>query len=223
MWLVYIPVIPIVLFYVLKTRRWFFFSNVNPDFKTGALLGASKFNILNKVPLQYRPNTIFVHKNQTDINGIKESMIELNIDFPLIVKPDIGERGLLVALIKNEKELQTYLEANYIDIIVQEFIDLPNECGIFYIRKPHEKQGHVVSVGLKNFLTLKGDGQSTVRDLMSQNPRAKLQLDRFEIENKKLLDSIPASNSVLNLEPIGNHSRGTCFRRWKPSHIQRIE
>lgn len=210
-WLVYLPVIPVALFYALRMRRFFFFSNVNPIFKTGAFLGASKFKILSQIPREHIPQTILVKNFGDRIGSAISQLRNSGISYPLIVKPDVGERGLLVELIKNEAELVDYLSANKIDIIIQEYVDLKNECGIFYIRKPSEKKGKVVSIGLKAFFNLIGDGHSTVRELMERIPRYKLQIERFEERNNAILEMIPGEDEVLQLEPIGNHSRGTTF------------
>jgi len=210
-WLVYLPVVPLFLYFVLRTKRFFFFSNVNPLFKTGDLMGASKSKILNKIPKAYRPLTI-INRNQPNRVALAiEEINSSNLQFPLIVKPDIGERGLLVELIQNEKELGSYLSANNIDIIIQEYVKLPKECGIFYIRKPSQEKGQIVSVGLKKYFDLEGDGQSTIRELMLKNPRYKLQIDRYELYHQQVLSNVLPLGEVLVLDPIGNHSRGTIF------------
>ena len=41
--------------------------------------------------------------------------------------------------------------------------------------------------------------------------RARLQLDRFDQEKPALLQQVPAFGQTLELEPIGNHCRGTMF------------
>lgn len=211
MWMVYLPVLPLILFYALRARRWFFFSNVNPVFKTGALMGASKYQILSEIPERFRPRTIMNKFNSDRVQNAFLDMEHANLQFPIIVKPDIGERGLLVELIRDKEELIKYLSANDIDIIIQEYIDLPNECGIFYIRKPSEQKGNIVSIGLKSFFKIVGDGRSTVKEIMESNPRYKLQIERLEKENSKLLKTIYPEGNEIQIEPIGNHSRGTTF------------
>ena len=211
MWLAYLPVLPVILYYALRMRRFFFFSNVNPGFKTGALMGASKFNILSQVPDRFKPVTILNTVGPDRLGRALDDIRDRDIKFPLIVKPDVGERALLVELIHNRDELAKYLFANDIDIIIQEYINLPKECGIFYIRKPHEPRGKVVSVGLKSFFTLYGDGSSTVRELMKKIPRYKLQIVRLEKDRRELLDKVLEDGEELYLEPIGNHNRGTTF------------
>lgn len=211
-WLAYLPVLPVVLYYVFKTRRWFFFSNVNPLFKTGALMGASKYQILEQIPDAYKPITLYIGKNENSVQGVLELMREKNLEFPVIAKPDVGERGLLVALIESEQDLKRYLKANSMDILIQEYIDLPKECGIFYIRKPSEAKGKVVSVGLKDYMKLTGDGKSTVRELMENSPKFKLQVDRLLEEGRHdILTKVLGEEEFYQPEPIGNHCRGATF------------
>jgi hypothetical protein len=174
-------------------------------------MGASKTKILKMIPRAYRPATI-INKNQEDrFAKAKKAIAAKGISYPLIVKPDIGERGLLVELIQNENELATYLSANDIDIIIQEYIKLPYECGIFYVRKPFQERGRVVSVGLKEYFTLVGDGQSSIRELMASNPRYRLQIERYEMQRNEILSQVLALGEQFQLDPIGNHCRGTLF------------
>ena len=210
--MVYLPIIPVILYYALRMRKCFFFSNVNPKFNTGALLGASKYDILQQIDSDYLPKTILLKKEDLEdsyrwLDRIqKEDMV-----FPLVAKPDVGERGLLVELIHNEDELKRYTDANRIDIIVQEYVDLPEECGIFYIRKPNKEKGKVVSVGLKRFMSITGDGQSTAEELLQKNERFLLQLPRLKEDRPDLLNRVLENGQKVNIEPIGNHSRGTHF------------
>ena len=61
------------------------------------------------MPKEYIPNSIFLIKNQKlakTLSDIKNK----NIEFPLIIKPNIGFRGLLVKKINSKEELQNYLK-----------------------------------------------------------------------------------------------------------------
>ncbi|MEL6143075.1 MAG: hypothetical protein AAFU67_15835, partial [Bacteroidota bacterium] len=135
-----------------------------------------------------------------------------NIQFPLIAKPDVGFRGRLVRKLRDEVALQAYLTANQIPIILQAFIDLPEEVGVLYLRLPGQKYGRITSITTKAFLQVTGDGKSTLRQLILENDRAKRQLNRLEKElGQQLDDYIPPSGSKIKLGEIGNHSKGTAF------------
>lgn len=209
-WLANIPVVGFFIWFAIRARKIGFFTAVNPRIETGGLFGESKINILDQVPDRFLPKTIFVKKSM-DFQWVKAQILEQQIGYPLIAKPNVGERGLLVAKIKNEAELSTYLKKHSVNFLIQEFIDLPIELAVMHHRFPNEKKGKVTSICVKGPLTVVGDGQSNIRMLMQQSERAILQLPRFEKQFLDLLNSTPNKGETVVLEPIGNHCRGTAF------------
>ena len=133
------------------------------------------------------------------------------LKFPIIVKPDVGERGFLVEKIADRDELTAYLQEIKVDFIIQEFIDFQEEISVMYHRFPNENRGRITSICVKKTLTVIGDGVSTVEELMQDYPRARLQLGRFRKNGFKMLKKVPKVEELIELEPIGNHSRGTTF------------
>ena len=209
MWLVNIPVVIIWLTNALLARKLFYFSAINPALKTGGMLGASKYGILQLIPTTYLPKTLLVP--HSDAEQAFEMLRESGIGLPCIAKPDVGERGYQVAKIDSEQVLSDYLRSTGVDIILQEYIDLPVEISILCYQLPGADKGEITSVCIKEFLHVVGDGQSTVEELILQKPRAILQLKALSDKLGSALQSIPRSNEVVPLEPIGNHSRGTKF------------
>jgi hypothetical protein len=201
----------IVAWFALRARRLFFFSAVNPAIETGGMWGESKFNILKRIPNSYIPPTIFVKKG-TDFQLIIHRMREVGLtDWPIIAKPDVGERGLLVTKIKDEAQLMEYASTNPIDFLLQGFVDMPLELAVLCHRLPDSDKVYVTSICVKETLKVKGDGHSTIRQLMECNVRASLQIERFEQENPALMRQVLPEGQSLELEPIGNHCRGTMF------------
>ncbi|MEM7103943.1 MAG: hypothetical protein AAF502_12475 [Bacteroidota bacterium] len=208
---VYAPAIPMWLYFSLRARALTFFSAANPAMKMGGLVLASKIDILNRIPEEFIPKTIFVDHKKLKVTDIERQMIEKDFTYPVIAKPDVGERGLKVQKIENSSDLTNYLESNAFDFLVQEFITLPNESGILYHRLPDASTGMITSVCLKETLKVTGDGVSSILELMEESPRAKLQINRMQESGKIRLDRIPEKDEILELEPIGNHNRGTMF------------
>ena len=97
------------------------------------------------------------------------------------------------------------------DFIIQEYIEWEEEVSVLYHRFPDADEGKVTSICLKKKLEVTGDGQKTIKALMQESSRARLQLARFEADQPALLQQILANGASLQLEPIGNHSRGTQF------------
>jgi glutathione synthase/RimK-type ligase-like ATP-grasp enzyme len=91
----------------------------------------------------------------------------VGIEFPCIVKPDIGEGGFLVRRINSEIDLLVYHETHSMNYLVQELIDVPMEVSILV----HNAKGklEISSITERKPLTIFGDGRSTLRELIFQD------------------------------------------------------
>jgi hypothetical protein len=194
----------------IKARSFFFFSASNPSIKNGGFLMESKHQIYQLIPPAFYPVTIHCEA------GIKmESVLEMlrkeQIVFPMIAKPDTGMRGLRVKLLHGEAELLEYISQSPVDFLLQQFVSYKEEAGIFYIRKPGSDTGHISGVVGKVFLTLVGDGVTTMTKLITQHDRHLLQLPALKKVYGSKLDKVLAEGEVFEAVPYGNHSRGAKF------------
>lgn len=208
-WLANVPVYGFYLWFAVRARHIWFFSNVNPAIPLGGAMGESKSDILRLLPQSVLPKTVFAPAG-ISADELLEKMRQAGLDFPLIAKPDVGERGFLIKKLEDTEALRRHLERYPVDFILQEFLDLPEEYSVLFHRFPDGRFG-ITSVCHKEFLQVRGDGRSTVRALMAARPRAAFQLERFEREQPGLLDTVPEAGQTVLLEPIGNHARGTKF------------
>jgi len=206
----YIPNLPYGFYLALKAKNLTFFSAANPGIKSSGNGTESKFLTLALIPDDFKPKSVFHEKGENFDNTLKKIQEE-NIQFPVIAKPDIGFRGLLVEKINSENALKKYLEKFEIDFIIQEFIDFKNECGIFYARNPTQQTGIISSVTLKKFLTITGDGISTIKNLVISDKRAVLYKELIFKNHKEILDLVLEKNKEFQLSVIGNHCKGTQF------------
>ncbi|MCU0447191.1 MAG: hypothetical protein MUE85_20030 [Microscillaceae bacterium] len=206
----YLPILPYWLYLAIRARSLTYFTAGNPGIEMGGFFGESKKDILNKIPTQYLPKSAFISQNQTweDI----DNQLKINdLQFPLIAKPNVGERGNAVVKLESIETLKTYWQQHQVDFILQEFIEYPIELGVLFYRLPNEASGQVSSITLKNFLTATGDGKSSLQELLAQNTRARFQLKRLKNELGTAMQTVLANGEKRLLEPIGNHCRGTEF------------
>lgn len=196
--LFFAPFVPYWLLNSVKSGSFSYFCKVNPGIEFGGFLDYSKSKILAQIPEKHKPNTIFLkHKKE----------LKKPTEFPFIVKPDFGERGVAVELISSEKDWENYSLTQ--NLIVQEYVDLPFEFGIFYAE--HSGQSEILSITGKEFLIYKSDGKTSLRDFILSNPRSRSRAAYFlEKFNKEIDRQFPTGTEIL-LEPIGNHNRGTRF------------
>lgn len=141
-------------------------------------------------------------------------MAHAGLSYPIVAKPDLGCRGAGVRPVRDEDELLAYLESfpSGERLILQQLVDAEGEAGVFYVRGPGERHGRIVSLTLKYFPHVTGDGISTVEQLIHRDPRAgrvpHLYLPRFADR----LDLVLEPGARLRLVFAGNHCRGAIFR-----------
>lgn len=205
----YFPVAIYLLYLAVKARSLTFFAAANPAMRMGGV-GYSKYAILSVIDPQFVPPTLFFPA-ATSVSAVLARLEQEQWHFPLIIKPDMGERGQGVEQLNNRQELEQYLQMFSGAFMLQKFLTLPIELGVFYHRFPLSGKSAITSITRKHFLTLEGTGKHTVAQLLEKSPRYVLQLERFRQKQPALLQKILSKGEQLCLEPIGNHCRGTIF------------
>ncbi len=207
---VYAPILFYWFWLSFKSRSFFFFNTANPQIENGGFAMESKWLIHHQIPEPYKPETFFF-KTGASAEQIKQVIKQQNLSYPLILKPDIGGRGVLVKKIHNEHELNQYVLSMKVDFLVQAFIPYKQEVGIFYYRIPGENKGHISGIVGKEFLTITGDGRLTIAELLAKEPRYLLQLPELMITHAEELQQVLPSGEKRVLVPYGNHARGAKF------------
>lgn len=206
---VYSPIIFYWFWLSFKSRSFFFFSTANPSIENGGFANESKKLIYDLIPQRYYPTTLLFKAGET-IVSVKETLADAQINYPLIAKPDVGGRGVQVKLIHNEDELRAYIKQIKVDFLLQDYVPYKNEVGIFYYRLPGESKGHISGIVGKEFLTVTGDGRSTIEALMIKESRYLLQLPELRLNDSEGLKRVLAAGENYIL-PYGNHARGAKF------------
>lgn len=194
----------------IKSRSLLFFSASNPGILTGGMFGESKFDVLNKIPAAYKPRATLIN-HPASLDQVQQEIRNADFSFPLIFKPDIGERGWMVKKIQTNEDISEYLRKAKFNFIIQEYIQLPLEFSVFYHRHPNETNGRVTSVTMKQMLSVTGDGLHTLEELILSKDRAKLQWEVLKNTFSAQLKEIPVKGREIELVPIGNHCLGTTF------------
>jgi hypothetical protein len=204
---------PVILYYCwlsLRARSFIFFSGSNPGITMGGMFGESKYDIIKQIPSQYVPKTILI-KSDERTEDIIRILQANNLSFPVIFKPELGERGFMVKKINSAEDVDRYIQMMKHNFLAQELVDLPCEFGIFYMRFPAHEKGHVTSVTMKEMLSVTGDGRTTLMNLIFAKDRAKLQWKTLQKTfHSRLTEIIPAGEKI-ELVSIGNHCLGTMF------------
>jgi len=214
-WIFYPPVIGYVMFLIVKHRSLSLFTATNPGIPAGGFIAESKSEILNAIGISngYVARFKLLPASLEPAVRFKEAttfIASSNFTYPLVLKPDAGQRGSGVAIIRSETELQNYLSRADIDIIIQEYID-GAEFGVFYYRYPRETRGRILSITEKVFPVVTGDGVNTVERLILNDNRAVAMATLYLEKQKDRLQEILAVGERLQLVELGTHCRGAIF------------
>jgi len=226
-WLFYIPV---GVYYALLAARYRSLSvptSANPGIATGGFVGESKLEILDQLRRRCPRFTAdaFLVEGQTT----SERLLNLNrlcrqheITLPFILKPDVGQRGKGVKLIRSMRAALDYFEAVDAPVIVQRYVIGPCEVGVFYYRFPEESRGHIFAITEKIFPTITGDGIHTVEELIRADDRAALIAVTYLRRFASRRDEILALGENLKLVETGNHAQGCVFRDGMHLHTEAL-
>jgi hypothetical protein len=209
-WVFYIPAYFYYFFLAIKSRKWVYFSVLNPCMNFGGAFLSSKNKALQNIPKEWVPKTLLVNPEE-DFSRIKKGLQKEKIKFPLIVKPDMGERGKGVEIIPELSDLENHIAGLPKEpYLIQEYIEYPLELGILFYWDLEGKP-QISSIGSKSFCHVIGNGKDPFKALVKKNPRLATRIPLLEKRFKKEWETILPKDKHLLIEPIGNHNRGTTF------------
>ena len=209
-WVFYLPAYFYYFYLALKSRKWVYFSVLNPCMNFGGAFLSSKNKALQNIPKEWVPKTLLVNPEE-DFSRIKKGLQKEKIKFPLIVKPDMGERGKGVEIIPQLSDLENHIAGLPKEpYLIQEYIEYPLELGILFYWDLEGKP-QISSIGSKSFCHVIGNGKDPFKALVKKNPRLATRIPLLEKRFKKEWETILPKDKHLLIEPIGNHNRGTTF------------
>lgn len=227
MWAFYPPVFLYVLWLMVRYRGILLPTVANPSFPGGGFFGESKAEILT-LAMRHVPQWVapFIPLDRPALRADDSAALDAlttsamgqlaqaGLALPVVAKPDLGCRGAGVKLLRTQADLRNYLQAFPANarLLLQKFVDFEGEAGIFYSRHPQEKTGRIISITLKYFPHVTGDGRSSLRALILADPRAGKLAHLYLHRHANRLDSVPALGESIRLAFAGSHSRGAIFR-----------
>ncbi len=225
--------LPLVLNWIrlgLKHRSLTLPTAANPTIFTGGMWGETKSSYFHDVaPEERQWIADFVLVNRTpgaqdpaaDIARAERALAERGLEFPLIAKPDIGWHGHGVRRIDDHAGLACYIN-NFPEahtVVLQRYVPYPAEAGVLYARLPGEAKGRIVSLTLRYFPHVVGNGSMPVRDLINADARAQwksalhLGVDPTHRGVSAIdLDRVPERGEVVRIALIGNQRAGALYR-----------
>jgi len=241
-WRFYAPLVPTWLRLSLRHGGPLTPTAANPSIHAGGLIGESKSAILDLVEGDSRRwiadyVTVTVPAGPKDVADRVEragnALARAGLGFPLVAKPDVGQRGAGVRPVRGDRDLRDYLD-EFPDggtVVLQRLVGeedpdgveptpderLPprlagvREAGVLYWRHPDDDRGRVFSITLKRFPFVVGDGRGTLRQRIEADPRARHVRDVYFRRLAGRLDEVVPAGERVPLVFSGNHCQGAEF------------
>ena len=209
-YVIYLPVIPGLLYHALRQRSLVFFTNVDPAIDMGGFFGERKSAIYALLPNGSYPTTLLVEPG-TEEHEVSARIATTDLSFPLILKPDVGERGEGVLRVDDARQLFDTISSAPGPVLLQQLVAWPHEYGLMFSKDPRTERTTLLSITGKQMLTVVGDGRRSVEQLLAMGHRGRKQIERLRMYRQELLGRVPAKDEEVLVEPIGNHCRGTLF------------
>jgi hypothetical protein len=228
-WLFYLPVAGWVALLALRYRGFGTIAAANPGIRDGGIAGESKFEILSRLPAAWTLPTLRIGQASADAREREaaDALSRMGWPLPVVLKPDVGQRGMGVRLARSRDDVARYIRATSEAVLMQPYHPGPGEAGILYHRVPGARQGRILAITHKCFPEVIGDGTSTLRQLIARHPRFRLQANLFLRRHRDAAALVLAAGERFQLTIAGNHAQGTIFRDgahlWTPALEARID
>ena len=214
-WLFYPPVVLNYFWLALKYRGLALPAASNPGIFSGGIVGESKIvtlkNLMATSP-EFTAAAALVDGESFEarMQSLRKTVAETGV--PFILKPDVGQRGAGVKLIRHTTQAEDYLHQCAAPLVVQRYAPGPFEAGIFYYRFPDEPQGKIFGIVEKIFPIIIGDGGSTIGELIECDARARIIAATYAKRLGPRWREILPMGETLKLVEAGNHAQGCIFR-----------
>lgn len=231
-WLFYVPVFLHYLCLALRYRSFTLPTAANPGIFSGGIVGESKIATLRNLSATSPEFTAEAHLIEGAMLSARlESLERLRrqhrIDLPFILKPDMGQRGAGVKLIRTSAQAEDYLRKTNAPLLLQRYAPGPLEVGVLYYRFPHQSRGSIFAITEKIFPTVTGDGQHTLEELVWRGDRSKFLAETYLRRLPHRRTEVLPEGESLRLVEAGNHAQGCIFqdgaRLWSEPLERRID
>ena len=194
----------------LRSRSLWYFTAANPKLTFGGFEGESKSEQYALLPPHLYPRTVIVNPGE-NIEDVKERIAAAALEYPFVVKPDVGMKGILFRKIYQSGQLEAYHRQMPATYLVQEFVQLPLEVSVFYCRMPDAEKGVITAFIQKDLLQVKGDGRSTLSQLVRRDPEANCFYPEASRQLGKQMEQVLPEGKPFVLSHVANLMNGARF------------
>ncbi len=213
-WLFYIPVALYIVARALRSPRFLSFTASNPGMDAGGFVGERKDQSLLPLAAQAPDLTPAVSLITRQLPLYQRLALlqqaVASLGFPLVIKPNVGQRGRGVTVIRDLAQARAMIAQAPEDVLVQGYA-AGEEFGVFAYRYPGQREVTIYSITHKCFPGVIGNGVETLATLIMADERARLISALLWQRLGARLNEVPAAGEQVALVEIGAHCRGSLF------------
>ncbi len=206
MQILYLPATVYAIAIGIKNRNLFFLSLANPEHALGGFVLDSKYEQQQRIPAPWQLKSLRIKPYERIIT----EQIQALFEFPVIVKPDVGEGGKGVKYITQNDSLRAYAKKAKVAFIIQEYTRFSHEYSILCYR--FTTTVFIRSITERIPLEVTGDGKMTLKDLINRLPYSNNKRKRIIASSTSELNETLASKELRLVNGLGNYDFGATYR-----------
>jgi hypothetical protein len=214
--LLFLPIRIGILVLSLRFRRLTAFASANPAFgRIGGFIGDSKSLLLRPFQRDSRCcPSLALALDDTPADRVREAeAFAVCHGFPLVFKPEVAEDGAGLRYLKNSEQLARFVRTAKEDIVLQKMIS-GLEFEIVWRRNPGLDDGRIMAVVQKKNVTVMGDGEQTLEELIWLDDIAVSRGELFTQCHAQGLNRVVPAGEIVVLNLSGSYGHGAlCLHR----------
>jgi hypothetical protein len=215
-WLLYLPLRLGVVLLSLRHRRLTAFASANPALgRVGGFIGDSKSLLLRPFQRDSRCcPTLALSLEDPKEERIKEAAAFAACHgFPVVFKPEVAEDGAGLRFVHTQDQLERLVSSANEDFLLQKFI--PGfEFEVVWRRNPGKDDGRIMAIVQKRDLTVRGDGEQTLEELIWLDEVAVSRANLFLRCHARDLNRVIPAGQKVTLNLTGSYGHGArCLHR----------
>ena len=213
-WILYLPVRLGIVLLSLRHLRLTAFASANPALgRVGGFIGDAKSLLLRPFQRDSRCcPTLALSLEDTQEERVKEAAAFAACHgFPVVFKPEVAEDGAGLRFVHTQEQLERLVRGAQEDILLQKFI--PGfEFEVVWRRNPGKDDGRVMALVHKHDVTVRGDGEQTLEELIWLDEVAVSRASLFLRCHARDLNRVIPAGQKVTLNLTGSYGHGARCR-----------
>ncbi len=215
-WILYLPVRLGIILLSLRHRRLTAFASANPALgRVGGFIGDSKSLLLRPFQRDSRCcPTLALSLEDPKEERIKEAAAFAACHgFPVVFKPEVAEDGAGLRFVHTQEQLERLVSSAKEDFLLQKFV--PGfEFEVVWRRNPGKDDGRIMAIVQKRDVTVRGDGEQTLEELIWLDEVAVSRANLFLRCHARDLNRVIPAGQKVTLNLTGSYGHGArCLHR----------